>query len=200
MGILLYADDIVLISPTIYGLQALLNCVETDLLWLDMKLNASKSFCMRIGPRFIFDCCKIRTKSGIELEWVNKIRYLGVFFVSSSKFKCCLDSCKRAFYKAFNAIYGKIGQNASVETLMYMLNTNCVPILTYGLDCIPLNSTDRRAIDLPVTRACMKFFKSYSSALIKECQFFMGFLPVSSRVDLLKFNFLHKYNNSVNCI
>ena len=39
VAIFLYADDIVLLSPTVNGLQALLDICEDELLSLDMQLN-----------------------------------------------------------------------------------------------------------------------------------------------------------------
>ena len=40
MSILLYADDILLIAPSITSLRQLLNICEQELEWLDMSLNA----------------------------------------------------------------------------------------------------------------------------------------------------------------
>ena len=47
--IILYADDILLLSPS--RLQHLLHKCEVELAWLDMSINFSKSSCLRIGPR-----------------------------------------------------------------------------------------------------------------------------------------------------
>jgi len=41
------------------------------------------------------------------------MRYLGVFFVKSRLFKCDLDHVKRSFYRAANAIFGRIGRIAA---------------------------------------------------------------------------------------
>jgi len=49
--VVLYADDILLFTPTITGLEKLLHACERELLWLDMSVNFKKSCCLRIGPR-----------------------------------------------------------------------------------------------------------------------------------------------------
>ena len=49
--IILYANDILLIAPTITSLQNLLHACEVELNWLDMSINVKKSNCIRIGPR-----------------------------------------------------------------------------------------------------------------------------------------------------
>jgi hypothetical protein len=46
--ILLYADDIIIIAPTVMTLQKLLHIVELELEQLDMQINVMKSHCMRI--------------------------------------------------------------------------------------------------------------------------------------------------------
>jgi len=49
--------------------------------------------------------------SGVSLVWANEIRYLGKI----QTFKCSLESAKRSFYGAANAVFGKIGRTASEE-------------------------------------------------------------------------------------
>ena len=50
VGILAYADDILLIAPTVMSLQTLVTTCEKQLQELDMQINATKSACIRIGP------------------------------------------------------------------------------------------------------------------------------------------------------
>ena len=50
--IILYADDILLLSSSLCELQNLLHACECELKWLDMTINVNKSCCIRIGPRF----------------------------------------------------------------------------------------------------------------------------------------------------
>ena len=59
VNIFLYADDIVLIAPTVTGLQRILNVCEIELVNLDMHINVSKSMCIRYGPRFNNPCAEI---------------------------------------------------------------------------------------------------------------------------------------------
>jgi len=48
-SILMYADDIVLLAPSVHALQLLLRICEDELSRLDMRLNNNKSVCIRIG-------------------------------------------------------------------------------------------------------------------------------------------------------
>ena len=43
MSILLYADDVLLVAPSVTALQQLLLLCEQELMWLDMSLNVKKN-------------------------------------------------------------------------------------------------------------------------------------------------------------
>ena len=62
-SIFLYEDDILLISPTISGLQCLLSMCELS--ELDMLINVSKSMCIRCGPRPHYKCSDSETEQHI---------------------------------------------------------------------------------------------------------------------------------------
>ena len=76
--IILYADDILLIAPSIGELQRLLINCERQLEWLDMHINVKKSHCLRIGPGFNVGYARITTSDGHSIPWTDKIRYLGI--------------------------------------------------------------------------------------------------------------------------
>ena len=71
-NIILYADDIWLLAPSICSLKNLLLACETKLHELDLAIKVKKSVCIRIGPR-----CRPMS-DGSELCWVESVRYLGV--------------------------------------------------------------------------------------------------------------------------
>lgn len=78
-SIILFAGDMLLLSPSVTGLQNLLYIYEKELEFLDLSVTAKKSFCLRKGPRYRFECAKICTSAGDKISWVSELRYLGVF-------------------------------------------------------------------------------------------------------------------------
>jgi len=86
ISILLYADDILLIAPSITSLQQLVLLCESELSWLDMKINIRKSACMRVGPRFNVNCSNIVASDGRELSWCENIRYLGIYVKAARQY------------------------------------------------------------------------------------------------------------------
>ena len=68
--IIIYADDIILIAPSLCMLQKLLDKCEQELNWLGMSINVKKSCCTRVGPRYAV-CANITTGDGRQLPWVS---------------------------------------------------------------------------------------------------------------------------------
>ena len=61
---ILYADDILILSPSVSQLEHLSHACESELAWLDMAINFSKSCCIRVGPRCDKSCANISSKTG----------------------------------------------------------------------------------------------------------------------------------------
>ena len=82
LSIVLYADDIILLTDSVTALQSLLDTYEYELYYLGMFINSYKSKCIRFGPRYKNTCTNITTRDGKIIEWVGSCRYLGLFFIS----------------------------------------------------------------------------------------------------------------------
>jgi len=138
----MYADDILLLAPFVSSLQNLLTLCETQLLNIDMCLNVRKSVCTRIGPRYKQTCRNLVTNDGREIIiWADTVRYLGVFVVSYSCFRCSFDNAKKSFHRAFNTVFGKVGRVASQNVVNELLMPKCVHVLYYGSDCCPISKS-----------------------------------------------------------
>ena len=56
--------------------------------------------------------------------------YLGVFIVRANKFKCSIDQAKRAFFRAANSIFAKVGRLASEEVIVQLLKQKYITLFT----------------------------------------------------------------------
>ena len=54
---------------------------EHELGSLDLAINVKKSVCTRIGPRCNVPCYNITKITGASLQWVDTVRYLGVYIL-----------------------------------------------------------------------------------------------------------------------
>jgi len=106
--VFLYADDILLLAPSLFCLQQLLYICEDELHLLDLTINPRKSACIRIGPRYNARCSNITT-DGHELTWCEEIRYLGMYLTASREYRCSHSNAKRSFYRALMQCMGRLG-------------------------------------------------------------------------------------------
>ena len=192
--------DILLVTPTVSGLQTLLNVCEEELRDLDMRLNVSKSVCMRFGSRYDIKCADIISSQGGELQWVDSCRYLGVYFTSGRLFKCCFHNAKCKFFRAFNSIFSKVGGFASEEVVLSLLRSKCLPCLLYGVEACPFVKRDKHSFDFSLTRLFMKLFRTGSPTVVAECQMQFNFLPLRYQIDYRTARFLFDYSRSSNSI
>jgi len=61
--------------------------------------------------------------------------------VSSTVFKCSLHRAKCNFYRAANAVFGKVGRIAPEKVILQLDRSKCLLILLYGLEVRPLTKT-----------------------------------------------------------
>ena len=173
--VILYADDILLLAPSVTILESLFTSCELELTYLDMAVNSKKSCCLRVEPRCDKHCKNICTSGGHLIPWVDEMRYLGLFIVQSRTFKCSQYHAKRSFYRAVNGIFGRIDRMASEEVISELNKTKCLPILLYGLEVCPLTKTNLRSLDFPINRFFMKLLNTSDMQTITECQSIFDF-------------------------
>jgi len=106
---------------------------------------------------------------GRELVWADEIRYLGVFIVRATKFKCSVIQAKRSFHRAANSIFARVGRLASEEVMVQLLKHKCLPILLYALEVCNLDFTMSRFF-----MKFMKLFRKSNTEIVHCCQTVFG--------------------------
>ena len=197
-NIVLYADDILLIAPSVTALQNLLLIVEHFLLSLEMCLNIKKSVCLRIGHRFKDTCHSICSISGESIQWASDIRYLGIHIVAAKKFTISTAENVKSYYRAVNAIRSQVKGGASEECLLKLIYCKCVPILLYGLEVCDLKTAQIRHLDFLARRTVMRIFKTMSLDIVTECMLQFNVQLFSILVNSRKNKFLTKLNSCGN--
>jgi len=131
LGCVMYADDVILISASMYDLQAMVDICSDELTSIDMKLNIAKSQTLRIGSRLCSSCKSINV-SGVEICYVDKLKYLGCFIVAAKLFKLSIHEMRIKFYRVFNSLYRKC-YKFSESILLHLVSSHCKPFLPYGI-------------------------------------------------------------------
>jgi len=191
----MYADDLVLLSASINDLQILTDITTKELDTLGLGINCNKSSCLRIGARHSITPLNILI-NGKTIDWVSEITYLGISIVSSKHFKVNLQPRKQKFFRVVNAIFSKIGTLSATHVVISLVETQCVPILLYGLECIELSKSMMRSIENAYSQVYSKLFYPFDKKVIKQCQFYTGQLPAEYKIIDRRLNFLSRVNGT----
>jgi hypothetical protein len=198
--ILIYADDILLISRGCYNLQRLFDIVQYELLHINLELNSSKCVYMRIGPRADKPCAPLMTLDGVVVKKVDKLKYLGVVLVSSHSFKCSSQHLRHSFNRACNSILSKLLGRASEELILHILRVKCLPILLYGCEVSRYKRADLSAIDFTVVRFGMRIFRSGNRVNVIDWMGQMGLHLPSALIPSRGERFIRKLRGCCNAL
>jgi len=99
VGMLMYADELLLISATCNGLSRLIEICEQEMAWLDRQFNARKSCMVRCGPRHNKECADILL-NGVPLIRGITFKYLGILFEVGRKLKVPLAAKRMKSFRA----------------------------------------------------------------------------------------------------
>ena len=154
MASLLYADDMALLSPSVKGLNQLLDCCSRFCDKWDICLNSTKSKLMYFGK--VCENLYRPSLNGGILDWVPSWTYLGVTVVSGRRFGCTVEERIKKFYRCANGIFRIEGRSDDL-TMLRLVQSHCVPILTYGMEVAYLSDRNE----------CSKIRAAYNSIFRK---------------------------------
>jgi hypothetical protein len=146
IGCIFYADDMLLISASVNGLQDLMNVCVDSLSNLDLKFNCSKSFCIAFGHMHdqpISNMCL----GNSPVHWSESIKYLGLVLKSGNTITVDESVIKRTFYSSCNAILSN-SSGQSELTKLFLLESYCLPILTYCTTAIDLSQNSLNSFNV----------------------------------------------------
>jgi len=83
----------------------------------------------------------------VALEWVNRVKYLGCFFVSHSG-EVDITSFVGKFYGSFNNILNVLGKKRNDMLAIHLVKTYCLPMLLYGCEICPASPVDLTSVDI----------------------------------------------------
>ena len=140
-----YADDLLVTSATVVGLQEILNYANQYVKSHGLRFNPMKTECITFGKNPFKDRKWCLENS--ELKQVSRITYLGVVLSVRPNIHSDerIKAVKRAFYALQGAGLCVGGVNPDVIAQIY--NAIVRPVLTYGLHCVSLSKGARESVD-----------------------------------------------------
>ena len=104
---------------------------------LSILFNGSKSKCINIGPNKINNLADL-TMNGNVLQWVDKLKYLGIWICAGKHFCVDLTETRCKFFCLINSILSKCKYTNDMVKLQ-LLESHCLPIIMYATECLDLS-------------------------------------------------------------
>ena len=194
LSVLLYADDMALVAPSLKGLQALLKACEVYCQDWDICLNRNKTKNMAFG-RGTTGLCPLEL-DGDQIEWVNTWKYLGVTLHSHEKFNCSIKERLKSFYRCLNSIF-RIEGHSNELVMLRLIEAHCVPILSYAVEILHVADPDvRRQLRVAYNSVFRKIFNYRRNESVRELQAFLSRPTWEELVEKRRTQFMKKLSTS----
>ena len=158
---------------------------------LDLKFNAKKCTALRIGKRFKVKCCNLMIESQ-SIDFVDEIKYLGIFIRSASNFSRSFCNSKMKLYRSFNAIYSK-AFSASENVIVDLFKSYCLPLLLYACEAVCPSKSDINNYNKLLFTVFSKIFKTYDKDVISEVRTCFNLHNMDVIINRLHVNFTTRY-------
>jgi hypothetical protein len=119
-GVLVYADDIVLLAPSMRGLMNMLDHALKFTNELYLHFNPSKSFCVRFGHTY-FTSNSVKIGNSV-LPWVSHVRHLGSVLSFDMDDGHHIDHILQDFYARANVVISRF-RYLSPNILLYLFQS-----------------------------------------------------------------------------
>jgi len=190
VGYIAYADDIILISASVCDLQSMIDICFHEGNNLDILFNASKSCLFKIGKVYKENLISLNLGTQ-SLQWAEKIKYLGLHFVSHKSFKVDFAIVIRKCYTAANNVF-KHSKYVTEIAKLCLAESFILPILTYAIEALNLSKLQCHKLNVCWNNIYRKIFGMHKWESVKLIQFFCDRLDFNSIYNLRKLKFTAK--------
>ena len=142
-----YADDVLLTSTSVTGLQSLINTAVNFIEKHGLRFNPAKTECFIKGKNPFSSQPKWYIHNTV-LKNCDYLTYLGIVLSNDSSHNHVysrITSCRKAFYSLQNA--GLCKDGLDVKTSTYIWSVICQSILSYGCEAVSLSDKNIYDID-----------------------------------------------------
>jgi len=177
----------------------MLKICETEAHYLDMKFNVAKSMILRVGYSYAIDCAKLAI-DGCELQFVGKLKYLGVYLLCGKKLRLSLHEYKAKFFRALNGILYRVKGFSNDIVIMHLIQSYCKPLLLYACECFNMTCSEISQLCKAWRCVYWKVFKVSTDEPIELIQVNTGLCALDTELSHRKSSFVHKMSCSTNSV
>jgi len=201
VGCIFYADDIIILSASVSGLQSMLDCCFDVSRNLQLTFICTKSCCFAIGKRSRWKISNMNLGPN-SVQWCDSFKYLGITFHDGLKLKTNTEVIKQNFFMASNSVLGNL---RSLDELiqLQLLESFCLLILQYATCAVKLSSSQSAELNSCWNNVNRRIFNFRKYDSIHSCICGLGRLDFHHLRTSLNLIFINKgfyaSNNVVRC-
>jgi hypothetical protein len=189
-GVIMYADDLVVMSDDKQKLQEMLNIVERYSKKWEIKINANKTQFIKLGSYDRESRVPLQLDKQ-RIERVQKFKYLGVWIDGDIKAAEHIEEKVVSTVSAFNSMR-KIGitnfsTSSSLKSFIYKVY--CRPILYYGVENLRLLKGDTKKIQSTEATLIKYALNLSKTSRTNKLILAMNLEPAIERIERIKLNF-----------
>jgi len=136
INVLAYADDLVLLAPSWYAMQHLLDVLEAQSHVVNMSCNVQKTVCMVVRPkrhdRIVASEFPLLSIGVNSIQFVSEFKYLGHVINSCMSDDDDINREVRSMFTRTNVLIRRFG-NCSVSVKLSLFRTYCLNLYDTGL-------------------------------------------------------------------
>ena len=144
VGVIMYADDLLLLSLSVTGLQHMLDRCYSICENSYLEFNTNKCSCAIIGPAAKYNIDNMKLGNS-RLNWTTVIKYLGINFQVGKNMIIDTSTIKRKFFSSVNCIIGKT-KCINERIRLALMESHCLSVLLYS--CAALGYNNQQISDL----------------------------------------------------
>jgi len=166
---IMYADDLILISHIVSGLKALINICSNFGVSYDTVFNPNKTVSMYISNSVYCSPIHSLHMGGSPIAWVNRLKYLDIYFVNKKSLCVDVSEVKQKFYASCNSVFCRSKYACEIVKVTLI---RCLPLLTYYIGSSHLTAKAIRQFGVCWNDAFHKVFNYIRMESVKLLQYF----------------------------
>ena len=180
--------DLLLLSASMIDLQTMRDKCGLVGSQRGIAFNSTKSKSIIIGPNVLSKSVNLNI-NGAPLQWVDKLKYLGIYLCSGSSFIVDLTETRRKFFACLNSIISKCRYSSELVNLK-LVESHCLPILSYAMESLNVNISQLKEINSWWNAVYRKLFNYNKWESVKEVICLLERLDFIHIVTLKRLNFV----------
>jgi hypothetical protein len=185
-----YADDLLLASLTVSGLQSMINTANKYICDHGLRFNSLKTTCI-VNGKAPFVTAPRWYINEYDLQIQDNLTYLGAILGNQSgslHINNRISACRKSYFALQRA--GLCKEGLDIQTAMFVFSVTCMSALTYACDAIYLNKGQRQELNSAqgkLVKSIVGIGAKFRTTPLLDA---LGMCKVTSAVDVANLNLL----------